>query len=157
VTYFFLRGPKDDDYRRMEVAAKPLVEVVAGSREGTLVFEFKIPLLGSTIGPSYDLDLKPGATIGLGIETPKFERPAGGRDGRGGPGGDGGGVPGGGGGGRGGIGGGIGGGAGGMGRGGMGGGRPGGPGGGGPPGDMERGQNAKPIKAWLKVRLAKPA
>lgn len=59
------------------------LEVKAGWREGTLVYEMKIPLAqGSHLA---GLGVRPGAIIGLGLETPKRNEEAG-RMGRGGEG-----------------------------------------------------------------------
>lgn len=149
LTWFELRGPKDDDRRRLEKNAVSAIDVARDLHEGVLGLELKIPLAKDTVN-GFGIGTQPGAVVGLGLETPPLERPdtpaPEGRDGRGGRGG-GGGMGGGGGGG-------MGGGMGGMGRGGMGGGGMGGrPGGhGGPGGD--RPERAKPIKLWTTVKLA---
>lgn len=123
-------GPKKDDARSLVADAVPGVAVKVGQAEGSLVYELKVPLSKTTELP-YAIDAKPGATIGLGLETPKMDRSSSngergrGMGGAGGMGGMGGGR-------RGGD----------MGRGGgMGGGR----------GGFER---PKPMKIWATVRLA---
>ena len=126
LTYFELLGPRKDDRRRIERAADSGIEVAADSREGTLVYELKVPL-AKTAAHEYAIGTETGRKIGLGLETPEIERPE--VDARGG---------------RRGIGGG---------RGGIGGfGRGGGRGGAG----AERGvQPPKPLKVWTTIRLAK--
>jgi hypothetical protein len=125
-------GPQKDDAHSFVTEMVPGITVKAGSVEGYLVYELKVPLAKTTEFP-YAIETKPGASIGLGIETPKMERPAG--EGRGG--GMGGGF--------GGVGGGMGGrGGGGMGRG----------GGGGEHGQHEQ---PKPLKDWATIELAKDA
>ncbi len=138
LTYFELLGPKKDDRRRIERTSESGIDVAAGSREGTLVYELKVPLAATSATP-HAIGTKPGRKIGLGLETPKIERSeAGGRAGRGGGGG------------RGGFG---------------GGGRRGGFGGGGGTGEGRTGrggdgegrglQMAKPLKAWTTIQLAR--
>ena len=126
-------GPKKDDAHSFVLDHAPGVSVKIGQAEGSIVYELKVPLAISA-GVPYAIGAKPGATIGLGLETPKMERPAmeGGR---------GGGM------------GGMGGGMGGRGGGGMGG-RGGGMGGRG--GGANRGQfeAPKPMKIWATVHLA---
>ena len=125
-------GPKKDDVHSFILDHAPGVSVKVGQAEGSIVYELKVPLATSASVP-YAIGTKPGATIGLGLETPKMEAPA--MEGRrgGGMGGYGGGMGGRGGGGMGGHGGGMGG------RGGEG-----------------RGQSErpKPMKTWVTVRLA---
>jgi hypothetical protein len=140
LTWFELRGPRDEDRRRLEKSAVTSIEVARDMREGVLGLELKIPL-AKDAATGFGIGVEPGAVVGLGLETPEIERPEGpspdraGR-GRGGLGGPGGGM------------------GGGMGRGGMGGGgmggRPEGPAG-------ERPERAKPIKVWTTVKLASGA
>ena len=135
VTYFELLGPKRDDRRRIAISADSPITVAAGSREGTLVYELRIPLARAPDRPDA-IGTEPGRTIGFGLETPKVERPAGpegGPDSAGGRRGGGGGGA-----------------RGGMGRGGFGGGR-------GGPGDAGQGPDrspAKPLKVWTTMELA---
>jgi hypothetical protein len=120
-----LLGPGKDDRRSLVIDKAPGIEVRIGRVEGSVVYELKVPLQIDD-GHPYAIGARPGATIGVGLETPDVEKAEGGVGfgipGRGGrpPGG-------------------------GMGGGGMGGGPPGGPEGFKPP---------KPIKAWATVRLA---
>ncbi len=144
LTYFELLGPKKDDRRRIERTSDSGIEVAAGSREGTFVYELKVPL-AKTSAESYGVGTAPGRKIGLGFETPKIERPEyappeerGGGGGRGGSGG----------GGRGGGGGfGGGGGRGGIGGGGGGGGRSG-------RGGETRPEAVKRLDVWTTIQLA---
>lgn len=126
-------GPKKDDAHSFVLERAPGVSVKVAQAQGSIVYELKVPLAASADVP-YAIGTKPGATIGLGLETPKMEGPAmAGRRG-GGMGGFGGGTGGRGGGGMGGRGGGMGGRGGGEGR-----------------SQFER---AKPMKIWATVRLA---
>ncbi len=124
-------GPEKDDAHSFVADRAPGVTVKLAEVEGSIVYELKVPLAASADAP-YAIGTQPGATIGLGLETPKVERPS--MEGRrgGGMGGFGGGM-----GGRGGGMGGRGGGMGGRGGGGRGGFEP-----------------AKPMKIWATVRLA---
>jgi hypothetical protein len=140
ITYVELLGPGKDDRRRLELSAESGIAAAMGMNEGMLLYELKVPLEHSTSQP-YGVGVKADKALGLGLETPKVDRPAEGRFGK----------PGGGDGGFGGRGGGFGG------RGGSGG-RGGGfdgPGGGG--GGM-RGADAfqpQPLKLWTTLTLAK--
>ena len=139
LTSFELLGPGDDDRRRFERAALTEIQVGRDVKEGILVFELRVTL-GHEGDPPMGLGSVPGQTIGLGLETPKIERPE--TPGRG----AGGGRPSG----MGGMGGG-----GGMGRGGLG-----GRGMGGSADGSERGERperARTLKLWTTVQLAKPA
>ena len=139
LTWFELRGPKDDDRRRLQQNAVSAIAVARDLHEGVLGLELKIPLAKDP-ATGLGIGVQPGAVLGLGLETPAFERPdtpapSSDRGGRGGMGGMGGGM-------------------GGMGRGGMGGGgmggRPGVPAAAG----GDRPERAKPIKVWTTVKLA---
>jgi hypothetical protein len=140
VSYVEIVGPKDDDRRRVELAAMPSLKVARSQHEGTLVLELQIPLARNDASP-HAIGTRPGQLIGLGFETPKAERPVSSRpDGSGG--------------GRGGVGSGTRGGSkGGMGGGGRGGGMGGGRGG---PPDREGGPRQRPdsLNAWTSVLLA---
>lgn len=123
-------GPQKDDAHSFVTEMAPGITVKTGQVEGYLVYELKVPLAKTTDGP-YAIETKPGAVIGFGIEMPKMERPSGqGRGGMGGLGGFGGGM------------GGRGGGGGGMGHGG---------------GERSQTEQAKPLKGWATIQLAKPA
>lgn len=122
-------GPAKDDARSFVLEFAPGVSVKLGQGQGSITYELKVPLATSADVP-YAVRAKPGATIGLGLETPKRERPKMESEGGRGMGGFGGG-------GMGGRGGGMGGGRGGA-RGGEGG------------GSFEP---AKPMKVWATVRL----
>ena len=128
-------GEKKDDVHSYVLEFAPGVSVKVAQAEGLLTYELKVPLATSGDVP-LAIGAKPGATIGLGLETPKRELPKmEGERGRG-MGGFGGGMGGGGMGGRG---------------GGMGGGR-----GGGRGGDEGRGgfEQARPMKTWVTVHLS---
>jgi hypothetical protein len=136
LTWFELMGPGKDDRRRLERSAVTSIQIARELREGMLVLELQVPL-AKEAAAGFGIGAEPGRVIGLGLETPEFEKPEGPPPGRGGRGG-----------GRG-MGGGMGGMGGGMGRGGMGGGR--GPDEG-PRG--ERVERAKSLKVWTTVQLA---
>jgi hypothetical protein len=143
-------GPRKGDARTLVLDEARGISVRVGQAEGVLVYELKVALARQG-DQSYGIGATPGATVGIGLVTPEMQqmqRPSG--PGGGGPGGPGGGGRGGPGGGMGGPGGGMGGSGGGR-MGGSGGGRggPGGPGGGGRGSELP-----KPIKTWVKARLA---
>jgi hypothetical protein len=144
LTYIEIVGPGKDDRRRLELETTRAIRVARRQAEGTITIELQIPLQRND-GSEHAIGARPGSIVGLGLETPKIERPEGPP-----PGGHGGtgGRPGGG---MGGMGGGRGGGGagGGGGRGGFGGG-PGGP----PGGGHERMERADPMKYWTTVQLA---
>lgn len=120
-------GPKRDDVHSFVTDKVPGIAVKIGHVEGVLVYELQVPL-ARTSEFEYAIGTKPGALIGIGLETPKMETasPDGGR-GRG-------------------IGGG---GIGGRGGGGMGG------GGRGMGGARRGGEQMKPMKAWALLQLAR--
>ena len=148
-----LLGPEKDEVRTLMLDASPSILAKIGRAEGMMVYELAIPLAVSPDSPE-GLGTRPGAIVGIGLETPERKADAGSSGGRGagGMGGGGGGM----GGGMGGRGGGGYGGGGGRGGGGYGGGGTGGRGGGmgGPGGSF--GQQAKPLNAWTTVQLATP-
>jgi hypothetical protein len=136
-------GPGKDDARSLTLDHASGIEVAMRVVQGSLQYELKVPLTKTSDHP-YAIGATPGATIGLGFETPKPEQSSSG----GNPGGHGGG-------------GGGGGGYGGGGHGGMGGGGMHGRGGGG--GGMHGGgggygnyQAPKPLKEWGTVALSRP-
>ena len=144
LSYVEIVGPGKDDRRRLELDAVRSIQAARSQTAGTLTLELQIPLQRNDAS-EHAIGARAGSVIGLGLETPKIERPEEPPPGPGGGGGHGGGM----GGGMGGHGG-CGGGRGGMG-GGMGGGRGGGPRGG---GGGERGEHADPMKYWTTVQLA---
>lgn len=148
-----LLGPGKEDIKSLVLDLSHPIRATLGHSQGTLIYELAIPLARAA-NSSDGLGVRPGAVIGIGIETPeRKDTPAAGRGGYGGgAGGDTGS--------RGGYGG-MGGRAGGGGYGGMGG--HGGYGGGmsGPGGaaGREAGASAltvKPLKIWTTVQLATP-
>jgi hypothetical protein len=138
-------GPEKNDRENISLDEARGIQAKIGESAGVLVYELKLPL-HKTGKDSYGPGAEPGTIVGVGLETPEFQPPAGRSTG----GGEGGGRRGPGGGGWGGMGGhggygGYGGGHGGMGGGGeRGGGR----------GSFER---PKPLKAWTTVQLAEGA
>lgn len=127
-------GPGKDDARSLTRDHLQGMDVAIRSEQGTLQYELKVPL-GRSADHPYALDVAPGKTIGVGLETAKTPQRSYGQ-GRGGGGGMGGGM-----------------GGGGRGRGGMGGGGRGGSRGGG--GGGQRGfEPAKPLKSWGTVTIA---
>ena len=127
-------GPGKDAARSLTRDHLPGIDVTVRAEQGELQYELKVPLAHSTDHP-YAIDAAPGKTIGVGIETEKFEPRSFGAGRGGGFGGGGGGGMGGGGRGRG---------------GGMGGGR----GGGRDRGGQHGFQPPKPLKGWGTVSIA---
>jgi hypothetical protein len=76
-----------DDERSLTLDHAAGLEAAARVEQGTLRYELKVPLARSTEHP-YAIGTAPGKTIGIGIESPKMERPSnasgGGGGGRGG-------------------------------------------------------------------------
>jgi hypothetical protein len=135
-----LLGPGKDDRRSLILEATPGIEVRVGRVEGSVVYELKVPLQVDD-GHPFAVGARPGAKIGIGLETPEAEKaenpgdmgkPGGRPPGGGGAGGR---PPGGG-----------------MGGGGTGGLPP--MGGGGPRGGPGGFEPPKPIKAWATAQLA---
>ena len=85
-------GPGKNDARSLTLDHAQGVEVALHVVEGTVSYELKVPLTKTADHP-YALNVSPGKTVGVGLETPKIERPSGGPGGfgRGGGGGMGGG------------------------------------------------------------------
>jgi hypothetical protein len=83
-------GPQKGDAHSFVTEMAPGIAVKIGQAEGRLVYELKVPLTRTADRP-YAIEAKPGAALGLGLETPKAERPQGpgfgGFGGRGGMGG----------------------------------------------------------------------
>jgi hypothetical protein len=129
-----VHGPGKDDVRSLTLDHAEAIEAAVKVDQGVVVYELKVPLAKSG-DREYAIETAPGKSIGIGLETPKMERPAesdhggfGGGMGRGGGMGHGGGM-------------------------GRGGGmrRPGG-------GEMGGGyQPPKPLKGWATIALAKGA
>jgi hypothetical protein len=69
-----LYGPGKGDAHNFIVDAAPGIAVKVGQVEGYLVYELKLPLARTSETP-YAIEAKPGSLIGVGLETPKFERP----------------------------------------------------------------------------------
>lgn len=137
ITYVELLGPGKDDRRRLDLAAESAIAVAAAVNEGTLLYEFRLPLAESSTTQPYGIGAKTDKPLGFGLQIPTPEFPQGGGQ-RGGGGLGGGGRSGGG---RGGIGG--------TGRGG------GGFGGGGMRG--RGGAQMKELKVWTTLTLAREA
>lgn len=137
-----LLGPGKDDVRALMLDVATSIRARLGRADGMLTYELAVPL-GKTQELPDGLGVRPGAIVGIGLETPERKASMGGPGGgRGGSGGGRGGM----GGGRGGMGGSGGGRGGGM----------GGPGGGmgGPAGTYRPPQKA--LSAWTSVQLATP-
>jgi hypothetical protein len=80
-------GPKKNDAHNFVTEMAPGIAVKVGQVEGYFVYELKVPIATGPEWP-YAIEARPGAVIGLGLETPKMERPSGiGRGGMGGFGG----------------------------------------------------------------------
>jgi hypothetical protein len=67
-----LLGPGKDDRRSLMLDRTPGIEVRIGRVEGSLVYELKVPLQIDD-GHPYAIGARPGATIGIGLETPEVE------------------------------------------------------------------------------------
>ena len=80
-------GPEKDEAHSFVTEMAPGIAVKVGEVQSFFVYELKVPLARSTEWP-YAIEAKPGTLIGLGLETPKIERPS--REGPGGTGGFGG-------------------------------------------------------------------
>jgi len=72
-----LYGPGDEEHHRMAIAATAGIEVQAHFENSVLVYELKVPLADDGHHP-FAIGTKPGAAIGVGVETsgfPSVERP----------------------------------------------------------------------------------
>ncbi len=69
-------GPAKGDAHSFVVEAAPGIAVKVGHIENYLVYELKVPLAASAATP-YAIETKPASLIGVGLETPKSERPRG--------------------------------------------------------------------------------
>ena len=67
-------GPGKNDKRDLMLDHVPGIQVKVGDQEGVLTYELRVPLQATSDAP-YAIGVKPGAVIGLGLETPKIERP----------------------------------------------------------------------------------
>jgi|GEM_PF-6286545 len=63
---------RDEDTKRWLRSEIPGLELAASSKQGTLVYEMKIPLHNEELG--YSLDAASAQQIGIGLETPRFKR-----------------------------------------------------------------------------------
>lgn len=72
LTEMEILGKSEDDTKRWLRSEITGLEVIAASTEGTLVYELKIPLQNEQLG--YNLDPAAGQQIGIGLETPRFQR-----------------------------------------------------------------------------------
>ncbi|MBX2818394.1 MAG: hypothetical protein KTR29_01895 [Rhodothermaceae bacterium] len=63
---------RDEDTKRWLRSEIPGLELAASSKQGTLVYEMKIPLDNEELG--YSLDAANVQQIGIGLETPRFQR-----------------------------------------------------------------------------------
>jgi hypothetical protein len=73
-TYIELLGPGKDDKRRLELAAVPAIAVAGDLADGTLLYEFRLPLARSTDAP-YGIGAKTDRPLSLGLQTPKLDAP----------------------------------------------------------------------------------
>ena len=91
ITYIELLGPGKDDRRRLDLSAESEVTVAAAVNEGTLLYEFRLPLAAASAAQPFGIGAKMDRPVGLGLQTPKLEVPqSGGQPGGGGRGGRGG-------------------------------------------------------------------
>jgi len=67
-------GPEKGDAHNFVLEAAPGMAVKVGQVEGYLVYELKVPLARTSETP-YAIEAKPGSIIGVGLETPRFDRP----------------------------------------------------------------------------------
>jgi len=134
VTYVELLGPGKNDARRIELGAEDSIAAAAANNDGTLLVEVKVPIGKGPKDFPYGIGATGDRPVGLGIQAPKAGSTQDGSSSNGGRGGSGG----------------FGG------RGGRGG--RGGYGGGGTGGMMQNGSRsqAKELKVWTTLTLAKP-
>ena len=66
-------GPGKDDARSLVLGHAQGLAVGLGRVEGVLVYELRVPLRKSSETP-YAIGAEPGATIGVGFDSPKMER-----------------------------------------------------------------------------------
>ena len=75
LTELEILGPGEEEQKRMPVAEAKGIDIRIEASSGMLVYELKVPLQSSEEYP-YAIGAKPGASIGLGLETPKIDRSA---------------------------------------------------------------------------------
>ena len=71
---FEIQRENEEDTRRWMRTEVTDMQLDASSNTGTLVYELKIPLRNEELG--YSLDVAEGKAIGIGLETPEFDREA---------------------------------------------------------------------------------
>jgi hypothetical protein len=71
---FEIIGPAGMGVRRVHASEAQGVEVKAGFSRGALVYELKVPLGRRDADRHYAVDSRPGATIGVGLESPESDR-----------------------------------------------------------------------------------
>lgn len=77
-------GPGKDQIARFDLNNSAGIDVIATFEEGVFTYEMRVPLQ-SFAENLYAIDVKPGATIGVGFTTPEIDRDSmGGKGGRGG-------------------------------------------------------------------------
>ncbi len=88
ITYIELLGPGKDDRRRLDLSPESEITVAAAVNEGTLLYEFRVPLAAASAAQPSGIGAKMDRPLGLGLQTPKLEVPqSGGQPGGGGRGG----------------------------------------------------------------------
>jgi len=75
ITHVELLGPGKDDQRRLELAAVTAIAVAGDVANGTLAYEFRLPLARLAGESPYGIGATPDRPLGLGLRTPKLERP----------------------------------------------------------------------------------
>jgi hypothetical protein len=91
ITHIELLGPGKDDRRRLDLSPESEITVAAAVHEGTLLYEFRLPLAAASAAQPSGIGAKMDRPVGLGLQTPKLEVPqGGGQPGGGGRGGRGG-------------------------------------------------------------------
>ena len=78
ITYIELLCPGKDDRRRLDLSAESEVTVAAAVNEGTLLYEFRLPLAAASAAQPYGIGATTNRPVGLGLQTPKLEVPQGG-------------------------------------------------------------------------------
>jgi hypothetical protein len=69
---FEVLGPGKDDRNLFSVVQSPGISMKVGGRKGQTVYELRVPLKKSSEHP-YAIGADPGSTVGIEIETGKFE------------------------------------------------------------------------------------
>ena len=78
ITYIELLGPGKDDRRRLDLSPESEITVAAAVNEGTLLYEFRLPLAAASAAQPSGIGAKMDRPVGLGLQTPKLEVPQGG-------------------------------------------------------------------------------